>query len=1055
MPIYHGAGGAGDSTNDAVVTEVATYASQAATSATNAATSATNAASSASSASTSASNAAASATTATNAISAAQSASTLAQSYSNDASDSADEAAASAALADTYRQQAEDSKNEADTSATNAANSATTASSYVTTVQGYVTTTEGYKNSAASSQTAAATSASQAATSASSASSSASTATTKASEALTSASQAATSATSAASSASTATTKESEASTSATNAASSATSAASSASTATTQASTATTKASEAATSATNAASSASAASTSASNAAASASTATTKASEASTSATDAASSATSADSAKTAAESARDAAQAVYDNFDDRYLGAKPNDPTVDNDGNALLTGALYFNTGSGTMKVYTGSAWAAGYVTLSGALVASNNLSDLTVPADARTNIGLGNVTNESKATMFTNPTFTGTVHCNNGVQIDGDLTVSGTTVTMNTANLAVEDNMIYLNEGSTVANPDLGIAGNYNDGTYRHAGVFRDATDGKWKFFKNYVPEPDDSPYIDTSHATFALADVQANNFTGTLTGNVTGDVTGNVSGNAGTVTNGVYTSGSYSNPSWITGLSETKVLPTQSGNSGKFLTTNGTASSWTSLGTAATTSSSDYATAAQGATADTAYADRLKWDGGATGLVAATGRTSLGLGSAATTSSSDYATAAQGTKADTAYGWGNHASAGYLTSIADGSVTPAKLSTGHPTWDTSGNLGLGVTPSTWSLGKAMQIGTAGDASILGFGNQMYLSANAYYNGAWTYAANGYANRYTQASGQHQWYNAASGTAGGTISFTQAMTLDASGNLGIGTTSPGRTLELKNSVAYQLRMGDGGTYYDLGRDNGTGYFNLYGSQTGYTGYIFGGVDGERMRITTAGNVNIGSTNNVTDARLTVANSSAVGMEFSPGIAIAGENRLLSYNRSSNAYINMNYRALAHIFADSSAERARIQTGFSVGTTADPGAGAIYATGNITAYYSSDRTLKENIQDVDNALDKVCAIGSKTFDWTDEYIAAHGGEDGYFIQKSDFGVVAQDVQAVFPQAVRTRQDGTLAVDYEKLATLAFGAIKELVKRVEALEAK
>ena len=83
------------------------------------------------------------------------------------------------------------------------------------------------------------------------------------------------------------------------------------------------------------------------------------------------------------------------------------------------------------------------------------------------------------------------------------------------------------------------------------------------------------------------------------------------------------------------------------------------------------------------------------------------------------------------------------------------------------------------------------------------------------------------------------------------------------------------------------------------------------------------------------------------------------------------------------------------------------------------------------------------------------MCAIGSKTFDWTDEYIASKGGEDGYFVQKSDFGVVAQDVQAVFPQAVRTREDGTLAVDYEKLGTLAFGAIIELAKRVEALEAK
>jgi hypothetical protein len=124
-------------------------------------------------------------------------------------------------------------------------------------------------------------------------------------------------------------------------------------------------------------------------------------------------------------------------------------------------------------------------------------------------------------------------------------------------------------------------------------------------------------------------------------------------------------------------------------------------------------------------------------------------------------------------------------------------------------------------------------------------------------------------------------------------------------------------------------------------------------------------------------------------------------------------------------------------------------------VGTAGSATAGEIRATNNITAYYSSDRKFKENIQNIPNALEIVDAIGSKTFDWTDAYLEAHGGEDGYFVRKSDFGVIAQDVQAVFPQAVRTRTDGSLAVDYEKLGTLAFAAISQLLKRVEALEAK
>ena len=216
-------------------------------------------------------------------------------------------------------------------------------------------------SAAASSASAASTSASNASTSATNAASSASTATTQATNASNSATSAASSASSATSSASTATTQASNASTSASNASTSATSASNSASTATTQATNASNSASAASTSATNAASSASAASTSASNASTSATNASNSASTATTQATNSANSATaSANSATSAAASAASAA-ALLDNFDDRYLGAKASDPALDNDGNALLLGALYFNTTDGVMKVYTASGWIA----------------------------------------------------------------------------------------------------------------------------------------------------------------------------------------------------------------------------------------------------------------------------------------------------------------------------------------------------------------------------------------------------------------------------------------------------------------------------------------------------------------------------------------------------------------------------------------------------------------------------------------------------------------------------------------------------------------------
>jgi hypothetical protein len=124
-------------------------------------------------------------------------------------------------------------------------------------------------------------------------------------------------------------------------------------------------------------------------------------------------------------------------------------------------------------------------------------------------------------------------------------------------------------------------------------------------------------------------------------------------------------------------------------------------------------------------------------------------------------------------------------------------------------------------------------------------------------------------------------------------------------------------------------------------------------------------------------------------------------------------------------------------------------------VGTAGSTTAGEIRATNQITAYYSSDKNLKENITDIPDALAKVNHIGGKLYDWTDEYISNHGGEDGYFVQKSDFGVIAQDVQEVFPVAVRSREDGTLAVDYQKLCALAFAAIKELNREVELLKNK
>ena len=202
-----------------------------------------------------------------------------------------------------------------------------------------VSNAQTYATNAAASAAAAATSETNAATSATSASGSATTATTKASEASTSATNASTAQTAAETAQTAAETAETNAETAETNAAASETNAATSAATATTQATTAATKASEAAASAAAAA----------------------------TSETNAATSASGAATSATAAADSAAAAAAAFDSFDDKYLGSKagyPGDgtgPTVDNDGNPLVEGALFFSSDANEMRVYDGANWIA----------------------------------------------------------------------------------------------------------------------------------------------------------------------------------------------------------------------------------------------------------------------------------------------------------------------------------------------------------------------------------------------------------------------------------------------------------------------------------------------------------------------------------------------------------------------------------------------------------------------------------------------------------------------------------------------------------------------
>ena len=380
-------------------TTATTKASEASSSATAAASSATTATTQAGNASTSASNAADSATAASTSASSAATSATSAASSAGTATTQATAASGSATAAASSATAASSSATSAASSATDAETAQTAAEAAQTAAEAAEAGVEADATAAAASASAAATSESNAAASASAASTSETNAATSESNAATSATAASGSATAAASSASAASTSASNAATSASNASASETAASASETAAASSATSASTSASNASTSATNASNSASAASTSASNAstsesnaAASASNASTSESNASSSATAAAGSATAAAGSASAASASADAALSALDNFDDRYLGQKATAPTVDNDGDALVTGALYFDTTDDAMKVWDGSQWLAAYASLSGALIAVNNLSDLSDAAAARTNLGLG---------------------------------------------------------------------------------------------------------------------------------------------------------------------------------------------------------------------------------------------------------------------------------------------------------------------------------------------------------------------------------------------------------------------------------------------------------------------------------------------------------------------------------------------------------------------------------------------------------------------------------------------------------------------------------------
>jgi hypothetical protein len=320
-----------------------------------------------------------------------------------------------------------------------------------------------------------------------------------------------------------------------------------------------------------------------------------------------------------------------------------------------------------------------------------------------------------------------------------------------------------------------------------------------------------------------------------------------------------------------------------------------------------------------------------------------------------------------------------------------------------------FDSSGNLGLGVTPSAWNTAfKAMQLGNG--AVFTGQNNTLdaNLSSNWYYKSgaADAYIANGFATLYQQTTGKHIWLNAPSGTAGNAITFTQAMTLDASGNLGVGTTSAGNRVSLKTT--------GGGCWLQTEDSTNTsgGNVNLFGSLgTGVAAVYTGGANPiafytnatERARIDSSGNLLIGTTSGSgNNERLNITGSVADFFirTFNTNASPAGMTVIYSNAIPNNTGSNFIY------CQDQTTLRFSVRSNGGV---------ANYSANDVNL---SDRREKTNFAPAKSYLDVICAIPVQTFNYIDQNLEEDGG--------LTLGVVAQDVQSVAPELVMESNWGT-----------------------------
>jgi hypothetical protein len=374
------------------------------------------------------------------------------------------------------------------------------------------------------------------------------------------------------------------------------------------------------------------------------------------------------------------------------------------------------------------------------------------------------------------------------------------------------------------------------------------------------------------------------------------------------------------------------------------------------------------------------------------------------------------------------------------------------------------DSSGQVGVGVTPSGWGASehKAIQVGIGGSISgrvAGGDQDKVNVAANVYNDGTvFKYIASDEATIYQQTGGIHIFSNAPSGTADSTATFTERLRIDASGNVGIGTTSPLRRLHAEdsaNSIVGRFSSGQTSSWIQLAA-SGTGTAGRIGCPTGdsVASVAIMTNDTERLRINASGNVGIGTTSPQKEFQIN-ATEPTIRLEENG----AGAKRLeLSINSSAEAKIFANQSGGTLLLGTVGTERLRIDSsgGVTIAGLAGAGSRAVNASAAGLLSAASDASLKEEVVGAHIAgLHEILQIHPKMYRWKDD-IANRGDEASV-----ELGFIANDVAPIIPSAAPLGNDGLYGFYDRSITAALVKAVQELKSendtlksRIEALEA-